>query len=363
MLQAMAILSRRAAMVIGGMSLLSCSAPSDAETSSSDAENGNEAGSGNAASTGDVHDGSGGGEAPDDGGSSGAETGDPLPTVDPVPSGGCGGPAMRPGVQLEQTLEFGEVDRTYDLFVPNGYDAQTPLPLVFNFHGWGSNPEQQMAFSQYNEIAAEYGFAVVYPAGLDNSWNAGACCGESMSAEVDDVGFVRALVEELDASMCIDRARVYATGMSNGGFLSHLLACEVSDIFAAVAPVAAVLGIEADACTPPRVVPVHHTHGTADQLVPYEGGGLVDSISVSESIEGWVARNGCEPEPAETFNDEPVRCQTWSGCGEYGEVVLCLGEEVSHCWPGNPECPFGMSTTVLHASEASAEFFLRHPMR
>ncbi len=354
-------------VVFGGVfAALSCGDASDSDSPDVDAQTGTgtAADSGGAASTGgdssgaDVTDSDGG-----DTGSSGTATGDRPPTVEPDPSTGCGAAGLRPGVQTERTLEFDGEQRSYDLFLPGGYDGQTPLPLVLNFHGFGSNPGEQTFFSQYNDIAAAHGFAVAYPAGLDDSWNAGVCCGNSMSGDVDDVGFVRAVVAELQGAVCIDRARIYATGMSNGGFLSHRLACEASDIFAAVAPVAAVLGIEPDACTPSRVVPLHHTHGTLDQLVPYDGGGLTEAVSVPESIEGWVARNGCDPEPTVTLDADPVRCETWSGCGEHGEVVLCTAEGVGHCWPGNTLCPFGMSTTSMHASEASAEFFERHPMR
>lgn len=348
-----------------GVLLAACgSEPDDAQDAT---------GGGSEADTAQPADGSGSVEGTtsqgaDDGGTAAsstgeADTGESPPQVDPEPSAGCGASAMRPGSQTELMLEFDGVQRSYDLFLPDGYDGETPVSLVFNFHGFGSNPGEQTFFSEMSDIAAARGFAVAYPAGLDDSWNAGSCCGDSMSGDVDDVGFVRALVDELDASLCIDRRRVFATGMSNGGFLSHRLGCEASDIFAAIAPVAGVLGIPAEDCMPSRVVPIHRTHGTLDQLVPYDGGGLTDSPSVRDSIEGWVERNGCGPDSTVTFDVDPVVCQTWSGCGEYGEVVLCTAEGVGHCWPGNEVCPFGESTTVMHASEAMADFFEQHPMR
>ena len=318
-------------------------------------------------SAGSSTEGGGGSTGLDNGGGSdsstgGTGTGEPPAAVDPDPSPGCGTSLLQPGTQSNLTLMFDGVERTYDLLVPDNYDGDTPLPLVFNFHGFGSNPTEQAFFSQMNTTAASRGFAVVYPAGLDDSWNGGACCGNSMADGVDDVGFTRALAAALQDELCVDRRRIFATGMSNGGFLSHRLGCEAADLFAAVAPVAAVLGIAPEDCSPSRVMPIHHTHGTMDQLVPYEGGGLADSLSVRESIEGWVQRNGCDPEPTVTFDTEPVVCETWSDCGEQGHVVLCTAQDVGHCWPGNDFCPFGMSTTVMHASEAMADFFEAHPM-
>ncbi|MEM6994583.1 MAG: PHB depolymerase family esterase [Myxococcota bacterium] len=292
----------------------------------------------------------------------GESTGDPRPVVEPEPSEGCGAGGRAASSQTEVAFEYDGQTRTYDLFVPAAYDGTSPLPLVFNFHGLGSNPAEQTGFSQFDTTAEARGFVVAYPAGLDDSWNAGLCCGDSAADGVDDVGFVRALADALATQLCIDRNRIYATGMSNGGFLSQRLGCEASDVFAAIAPVAGVLGLAPEDCTPDRAVPIIHAHGTMDQLVPYEGGGLVGGPSVRESIDGWVTRNGCVPEPAVTFDVDPVVCETWSGCDADGEVVLCTATGVSHCWPGNDFCPFGPSTTALHASEAMADFFERHPM-
>jgi polyhydroxybutyrate depolymerase len=254
--------------------------------------------------------------------------------------------------------------RSYEIYVPSAYDEETPLPVVLNFHGFTSSGPLQQDGTKMNELAEREGFLVAYPNGLDNSWNAGVCCGRSAELGVDDVGFTRAVIEDLGVRGCIDRARVYATGMSNGGFLSHRLACEAADVIAAAAPVAAVLGIDATACNPVRPVPIIHLHGTADPLVPFDGGGLADSQSVEDSVSGWMTRNGCTGEPEATFENGAATCETVDACAGDASVTLCRIEGAGHCWPGQP-CPerlgsiVGEPTFDIDANEAMWELFNR----
>lgn len=203
--------------------------------------------------------------------------------------------------------------------------------------------------------ADAWGFAVAYPAGLNSSWNAGTCCGTSASEGVDDVGFALAVVADVQSRACIDDRRVYSTGMSNGGFLSYRLACEAADTFAAIAPVAGVLGVPTETCNPSRAVPVFHFHGTADVLVPYDGG--FGAPSVAETLSFWGDRDGCVDELTETFAEAEVHCERRSDCDDETRIEVCTVEGGGHCWPGNALCPFGTSTTVIDASERMAEFF------
>ena len=283
--------------------------------------------------------------------------------------GGAGGTASAsPGcfdgtldtTVTEVDLEFDRVPRRYELHVPPAYDGRTPLPLVLNFHGFGSNGTQQRVFSQMDMTADSRGFVVAYPDGLDASWNAGVCCGTSAESGVDDVGFVRAVINDIADRGCIDRSRVYATGMSNGGFLSHKLACEASDVIAAIGPVAGVLGIDSSACTPSRPVPVVHFHGTADTVVQYDGGCDVcmsDSESVVDTIAGWVARNGCTEAPEVVPRTGSVTCETTGGCDGDASVTLCSIADAGHCWPGTLFCPFGDSTEDISANEVMLDLF------
>lgn len=260
----------------------------------------------------------------------------------------------------EVELEAGGVTRRYKLHVPPAYDGRTPLPLVLNFHGYGSNTLAQRLWTEMDVTADAHGYVVAYPEGLDESWNAGVCCGTSAVNGVDDVGFVRAVINDIAERGCIDRSRVYATGMSNGGFLSHRLACEASDVIAAIGPVAGVLGIDSSACTPSRPVPVVHFHGTADTIVEYDGGcGLCvsDSESVADTIAGWVERNGCTGAPEVVLRNGSATCETTRGCDGDASVTLCSIADAGHCWPGQLSCELGESTDDISANEVMFDLF------
>src|SRR5207302_2556094 len=119
-------------------------------------------------------------------------------------------------------------------------------------------------YSGMDAKAGQRGMVVVYPQGVGNSWNAGTCCGRAMDEHVDDVRYLRDLVREIESELCIDRARIYATGMSNGAIMSYRLACEASDIFAAIAPVDGAGGLPA--CAPKRPGPALALDGPRDLL-------------------------------------------------------------------------------------------------
>src|SRR6185295_18438136 len=153
------------------------------------------------------------------------------------------------------TLQHGGVARDYIIHVPASYDGETPVPLVIDIHGLTSNASQQEAFSGWKAKSDREGFVVIWPNGLNNSWNGGSlCCGASLMNQVDDVGFLRVVVARTHADGCIDPKRVYATGLSNGGAMSHLLACRAADVFAATAPVS--MGNSTIPCTPSRPISV-----------------------------------------------------------------------------------------------------------
>ncbi|GMV19666.1 MAG: hypothetical protein KJ015_03170 [Myxococcales bacterium] len=317
-------------------------------------------GSGGAASTGGA---AGSGAAAGAAGAAGAggSSGSGGTPSAAKPSPGCSGGGLAPG---DSTLKLthGGVEREYQLHVPPGYDGKAPLPLVLNFHGYTSNAGQQAAFSAMNAKADSAGFLLVYPQGLQNpgtgltSWNAGLCCAFGDTAR-DDVGFVGAVLDDVFAKSCVDERRVYATGMSNGGYLSHRLGCELANRFAAIAPVAGVLGIPAGDCKPSRPMPVVHFHGTADSLVAYDGGSLGSSASVPDTFAGWASRNGCSGSPKESFKNGAAHCETYEGCPAGVEVTLCTIDGMGHCWPGQSICPFGQSSTDVSANDRMWELF------
>jgi polyhydroxybutyrate depolymerase len=226
-----------------------------------------------------------------------------------------------------------------------------------------------------SDIADEKGFIVVYPDGLNSSWNDGR---PEVNPGVDDVGFISALVDELEDEYDIDNARVYSTGISNGGMFSFRLACELADKITAVAPVAALMGEEISrTCALEHPVPVMLVMGTADPLVPWEGGkieaGRLDRgrvLSAADSVSFWVDADGCSQTPAIDYlpdkdpNDGTrIGRETYSGGRNGTEVVLLVVEGGGHTWPGGVqygrEQVIGLTSRDIDAGETMWEFFTK----
>ncbi len=265
----------------------------------------------------------------------------------------CEANSAVPGMVTEVSLSHGGRDRSYRLFVPSTFDGTQALPLVLNFHGFTSNATQQQVFSELNILAEQEGFLVAYPEGIDSSFNGGSvCCGTAAAENVDDVGFARAIVEDVAGKACVDPKRVYSTGMSNGGFMSHRLACEAADLVAAVAPVDGVLGIPPESCNPSRPVPIIHFYGTEDPAVDYSFAQLTNDF--------WIDKYACaDAAPEVTFQNGVARCDTWDECQDGVTVTMCSVEGGGHCWPGQAFCPpeFGNATTDISANEQMWAFF------
>jgi polyhydroxybutyrate depolymerase len=201
---------------------------------------------------------------------------------------------------LAQTIEHDGERREYIVYVPESYDGASAVPLLFNFHGFGGEASDQMSWADFRPLADEHGFIVVYPQGTElegyTHWNSALPGGDNKST-ADDLGFVTALIDQLSASHNIDAERVYASGYSNGGFMSYALACHHSDRFAAIAPVSAtMLGADNSDCVPSRPVPVISLNGTADSVVQYDGG-TEGYQSVSDVLDYWVSVNNTSPVP------------------------------------------------------------------
>ncbi len=244
--------------------------------------------------------------------------------------------------------------RNYKLHVPSNYDPHAPTVLFINMHGLYSNPDQQTEFSATNQASDAQGFVVAYPQGQDNSWNGGTCCGSAAANMVDDVAFLEDVVADISKQLCIDPRRVYATGMSNGGYMSHRLGCEANDVFAGIAPVAGAMGISD--CTPERPVPVIAFHGVQDTYVVYSAG--------EAAIQEWIGHNGCTGDPVRSdFGGS--HCDRWESCDEDVQVEFCTLDPMGHCWPDGSEtfCSLvpgnGIYNADIDANARMWEFLIR----
>lgn len=274
---------------------------------------------------------------------------------------------------LLHTLTFDNMERTYILHVPASYDGSQAIPLVLDFHGGGGNANTQMRTSEFSALADEKGSIVAYPNGTGRhedkllTWNGGTCCAYAVEHQIDDVGFIRAMITAIGKQYRIDPKRIYATGLSNGAIFSYRLACDASDIFAAIAPVAGTLNYIR--CDPTQPVSIIHFHGTEDSHVGYNGGSGPDSLvdvpfkSVKESIDFWLSADHCEGTPqTESFSD--IQHDTYSNCanGTAIELYTILGGK--HAWPGSdgPAWPGGdQPTQTISATELIWDFFVANP--
>lgn len=279
-----------------------------------------------------------------------------------------------------RTLTVGDLKRSYLVHVPKSYDGTKAIPVVLAFHGGGSNAQQMVTFCGLNDTADKHGFIVVYPNGSGRlekllTFNGGNCCGYAMQQKVDDVVFTKALLDDLAKVVQIDPKRVYATGMSNGAIMAYMLASELSDRIAAIAPVAGPMGTET--CHPRRPVPVIHFHSTEDQFAPFKGGKGKKSLtqteffSVNHSIQSWVKANGCKDKPVTTRIPDKAKDGTTATITTYGggkdkaEVILVAIEGMGHTWPGRASRLklLGATTRNVSANELMWAFFKKHPMR
>lgn len=279
----------------------------------------------------------------------------PETTAPPAPA--CpdrSGPGL-PAGETVATIEVDGREREYAVYVPEGVDADSPTPLVFNLHGRGSDRVQQAIYGGFQPLADRDGILLVHPQGITpegqgaQQWNFAGLLDDSYS----DEAFIVAILDELAERTCVDRSRVYATGMSSGGFMSSALACLRGDVFAAVAPVAGSI-FPGDACAASPAVPFMTFHGTDDATVGFEQFGIAGIAA------DWAAHNGCGTEPAEEQigNVTVVRYP----CEVDAETVLYVAEGGGHSWPGSPFdiASLGPVNRDIDATELIWEFFASH---
>ena len=254
--------------------------------------------------------------------------------------------------------------RDYILHVPPGYNASEATPLVLNLHGYTSNAQQQQFYSGFDSDADTAGYIVVYPNGIANAWNSG--WNNPYYSGIDDVGFLSALIDTISEGYNIDDCRVFSTGMSNGGFMSYRLACELENKIAAVA---SVTGSMTDSmmyyCQNTRAIAVMEMHGTADNTVPYTG--TTAFTSVDENLNFWATHNNCVG--SSTSQDLPdidpldgatVTKIQYTTCDATTELITFRINGGAHTWPG-ASFNIGVTTQDISANSEILQFFNTHP--
>jgi polyhydroxybutyrate depolymerase len=263
-----------------------------------------------------------------------------------------------------QIISVRGAKRTFHVYVPAHMSGAAPL-LVMLHGGFGSGTQAERAYHWDSEADTGH-FVVAYPDGLSKAWNAGGgCCGRPAANNVDDVGFITQMITRIQGETTIDPARVYATGISNGGIMAYRLACDTK-IFAAIGPDSATM---LGSCPNPAPISVIHVHGSADKLVPYNGGkgeGIahINGPAVPALIAGWRATDNCASPVASTSGE--VTTST-ADCPSGRTVQLVTIAEAGHQWPGGASRPvvqrllhLDPPSTALNATDTIWRFFAAH---
>jgi len=261
--------------------------------------------------------------------------------------------------------------RTYLLNLPPRYYADSSkFSLVIALHGAGGKASQFEQDYGFTNKANDAGFIVVYPEGVQSNgvlglrtWNAGTCCDYALENHIDDVNFIRALIDSLVIRYRVEPRKIYATGMSNGGMMAYRLACEMPEKIAAIAAVSATM-VVAQPCDPSLPVPILHMHAALDAKVPYQGGiGLrgyyfppVDSV-----LAVWSAKDACSETAPVVVQNNQYKFTSWSACGDDAVIECYLTADGGHAWPGSSKAGRRGDTpsTAINANDLIWEFFQR----
>ena len=275
------------------------------------------------------------------------------------------------------TIDWGGGSRYYKVHVPKNYSAKTATPVLFVLHGGGGDMEIQATDKFYKQISKSEaeGFIAVFPNGSSQfksgklaTWNAGNCCGAARDKKVDDVGFIKEIYKNISSQLNVDKNRIYAAGMSNGGMMAYRLACEAPDIFKAVAAVAGTDNtIE---CHPKKPISILHIHAKDDDHVLFAGGAgenafrdksaVTAFVSVPKTIEKWVGLNHCENKPQKVLEKSGASCERYK-CQSDVAIQLCVTDSGKHSWPGGEKPRMGLvggtPSKAISANDVMWDFF------
>ncbi|MDX1918536.1 MAG: PHB depolymerase family esterase [Candidatus Caenarcaniphilales bacterium] len=269
--------------------------------------------------------------------------------------------------------------RSYIVHVPAICQSGKYVPLVFVLHGGGGKAQQIQRYTGFDQIADKGGFIVVYPNAIDGSWQDSSTRVKKYTGE-DDVPFFQEMIRSLSSKYRIDKNRIYATGISNGGFMSQQLACRLSGQIAAVASVASTIGLQTfQNCYPSRPVGNLFIFGDADPLVSIDGKPRVnalspgnnsgDIVSLNQAFQKWINLDGCIGQPASipninqsNYDDTSVSSTIYKNCRGAKSVSKILIHNGGHTWPQGsvqylPERLVGKTSQDFNASQVIWEFF------
>ena len=286
--------------------------------------------------------------------------------------------APRPSGEGEEksiTQTVGGIERRFVVYLPEGYANAGKMPMLFVVHGGGGTPEDVMNSISFKPIADREKVVLVYPAGIQKNWNDGRPTEPNQSG-INDVGFFNQMCDYMIANYPVEGTRIYATGISNGGFMCSRLGCELSSRVAAVAVVAATIEKNTvyPSCNPGRPVPALYIHGTTDPIVPFAGGQMTAGaggviVSHAQAVEKWVSLNKCSPTPAATDlpnladDGTTIKERRYSGGTNGSEVVSYVVTNGGHTWPQGTqrtsEALIGKTSQDMNACEVIWAFCKR----
>lgn len=273
---------------------------------------------------------------------------------------------------MHYDITVGNLEREYYVYAPPA-KSQMARPLVVMLHGGAGKPESAARMTGFSELAKQENFIVAYPYGTGrvSTWNAGKCCGYAMRNNVDDVAYIRAMLEEIKSNYRIDEQRIYAVGMSNGGMMAYKLACDMGDVFRAVAPVAGAMNTYT--CEPQGRPSMAIFHAINDEHVLYNGGvsekglrsmfGLrpAPDASVEDAVQFWMKNDYCRPIPQTDRYDDYSVVNYF--CAEEREVRIYMLNSGGHSWPGGEKGWAGADEPLqsISATQEIWKFFKQHP--
>ena len=322
--------------------------------------------------------------------------------------------------QSKETVTVDDVDRNFTVRLPKGYDAQKRYPVVILLHGLNQDADDLQRLTRFDELADKDGIITVYPAALHGRWNVGVRPQERRSmgmgpgghghhggggypggggggypgggggyprgggqqpqsgdpdqdrrqAPADDVAFFNQMLDQLGTKFSVDSSRIYAAGLSEGGFMSLRAGCALSDRIAAIAAVGAAMP-KTMICLPSRPVPLVMISGTSDPVVPYGGGTEhnrnLATISVEDSAKAWARIDRCaeKPDRSKVSPHEKggmeTKIDTYNGCQQNAQVVLYSVKGAGNTWPGGEqyevEKTVGKTSSDPNANEVIWNFF------